>query len=84
MGPYDLSLTRGRGQYAATVEDERDAKAIAHTTRKAGKLIGMPAASPEGMALACSLGANLISIGDDLGALNVGLRIGFDRLANHH
>ena len=50
---------------------------IADAAHKAGKFIGMPAGDPVGIKFARSLGANLISLGDDLGALNTGLRIAF-------
>ncbi len=74
MGPYDLSLTRGRGQYVASNEDRNDARHIAEVGTKAGKFVGMPAGDPGGVRFARSLGASLISVGEDLGALNIGLR----------
>jgi 2-keto-3-deoxy-L-rhamnonate aldolase RhmA len=77
MGPYDLSLTRGRGQYQGAVEDWEDARRIAEAARKAGKFIGMPASDRQSIAFARSLGANLISLGEDLSALNTGLRAAF-------
>ncbi len=74
MGPYDLSLTRGRGQYVASNEDRKDAVHIAEAGTKAGKFIGMPAGDAEAVGFARALGASLISVGEDLGALNIGLR----------
>jgi 4-hydroxy-2-oxoheptanedioate aldolase len=81
MGPYDLSLTRGRGQYVANAEDRRDAARIAAAAAKAGKFLGMPVGDANGMRIAKSYGAGLISIVEDLSALNVGLRQAFDDLA---
>jgi 4-hydroxy-2-oxoheptanedioate aldolase len=78
MGPYDLSLTRGRGQYRATTEDRQDAKRIAEAAKKRGKFIGIPAGDRESIAFARSLGADLITVGEDLGALNAGLRAAFE------
>ena len=74
MGPYDLSLTTGRGQYGATREDRRDARHIADRVKKAGKFLGVPAGDRAGAQFARALGADLISSGEDIGALNMGLR----------
>ncbi|HEY7687475.1 MAG TPA: aldolase/citrate lyase family protein [Dongiaceae bacterium] len=82
MGPYDLSLTRGRGQYIAGAEDRKDADWIAGAAAKAGKLLGMPVGDAKGMRRARSYGAGLISIGEDLAALNAGLRQAFDLLVD--
>jgi 4-hydroxy-2-oxoheptanedioate aldolase len=82
MGPYDLSLTRGRGQYEATDEDRADARRIATAGKQAGKFVGMPAGSAAAAAFARSIGADFISLGEDLGALNAGLRQMFDSVAN--
>jgi 2-dehydro-3-deoxyglucarate aldolase/4-hydroxy-2-oxoheptanedioate aldolase len=81
MGPYDLSLTRGRGQYAATRADERDARAIAAAAAKAGKRLGMPVGDDASWALARELGADLITIADDFTALQEGLAARFARFA---
>jgi len=81
MGPYDLSLTRGRGQYAAGKEDRKDADRIAAAAAKAGKFLGMPVGDARGVRLAKSYQAGMISIAEDLGALNAGLRQAFDALA---
>jgi 2-keto-3-deoxy-L-rhamnonate aldolase RhmA len=78
MGPYDLSLTRGRGQYRATADDRDDANRIAEATTRAGKFIGIPAGDADAISFARSLGASLISVGEDLSALNTGLQTAFD------
>jgi 4-hydroxy-2-oxoheptanedioate aldolase len=78
MGPYDLSLTRGRGQYGATAEDRGDADRIAAAAKQAGKFLGMPIGSRAGFAVARSYGAGLVSVVEDLGAMNAGLRQAFE------
>ena len=77
MGPYDLSLTRGRGQYQATKADAADADRIAAAARKAGKLLGMPVGDRDGFKIAKRYGASLVSVAEDLSALNAGLRQAF-------
>jgi 4-hydroxy-2-oxoheptanedioate aldolase len=77
MGPYDLSLTRGRGQYVASDADRADSDAIAAAATTAGKILGMPAFSDEDIARAAAQGAQIITIGDDLSALT-------ESLANNH
>jgi 2-keto-3-deoxy-L-rhamnonate aldolase RhmA len=81
MGPYDLSLTRGRGQYQRSKEDARDADQIAAAAKKAGKFLGMNAGNRAEFQVAISSGADLISIVEDLGAMNSGLRQAFDGIA---
>ncbi len=81
MGPYDLSLTRGRGQYKARREDRKDAHRIATAAAKAGKSLGMPAGDRKDFAFAQSLGAHLISIAEDLAVLQAGLAHAFNTLA---
>jgi 2-dehydro-3-deoxyglucarate aldolase/4-hydroxy-2-oxoheptanedioate aldolase len=80
MGPYDLSLTRGRGQYRASSEDRRDARRIAAAAAQAGKFLGMPVGDKKGLVFARSLGAHFISIVEDLGALQTGLAHAFNAL----
>jgi 2-keto-3-deoxy-L-rhamnonate aldolase RhmA len=84
MGPYDLSLTRGRGQYIRTREDLKDSDRIAAAARKAAKFLGMNAGDPEQFRFAVASGATLVSIAEDLGAMNVGLRQAFDTVAKGH
>jgi 4-hydroxy-2-oxoheptanedioate aldolase len=81
MGPYDLSLTRGRGQYSASEADLADARSIASAAKRAKKFLGMPAGNPAAVAFAKSAGADFISLGEDLSALNVGLRYMFEAAA---
>jgi 4-hydroxy-2-oxoheptanedioate aldolase len=78
MGPYDLSLTRGRGQYSATAEDRGDADRIAAAAKQAGKFLGMPIGNRAGFEVARSYGAGLVSVVEDLGAMNAGLRQAFE------
>jgi 2-keto-3-deoxy-L-rhamnonate aldolase RhmA len=80
MGPYDLSLTRGRGQYRRTKEDLEDSDRIAAAARKAGKCLGMNAGDAAQFKFAVESGATLISIAEDLAALNAGLRQSFDAI----
>jgi len=80
MGPYDLSLTRGRGQYAATDADRVDADTIAREAAVAGKLLGMPAFSEQDIARAVAYGAHVITIGDDLAALTESLGSNYRRV----
>ena len=80
MGPYDLSLTRGRGQYKAGSEDRRDARQIAAAAAEAGKFLGMPVGDTKGLAFARSLRADFISIAEDLAALQTGLAHAFNTL----
>jgi 4-hydroxy-2-oxoheptanedioate aldolase len=73
MGPYDLSLTRGRGQYARTEADREDARTIAHAAKSVGKLLGMPVGSAEDVAFARAVQADLTTVADDIFALKAGL-----------
>jgi 2-dehydro-3-deoxyglucarate aldolase len=77
MGPYDLSLTRGRGQYRRSREDAGDSDRIAAAAKEAGKFLGMGAGDRAEFQAALSSGADLISIAEDLGAMNSGLRQAF-------
>lgn len=81
MGPYDLSLTRGRGQYAATSADEADARTIGAAAKEAGKLLGMGVGDDASAKLAGELGASIITIADDFTALHEGLAARFTRFA---
>lgn len=80
MGPYDLSLTRGRGQYARTKADEVDAGKIAAAAKAAGKLLGVPAFSEQDVALALRYGAHIITIGDDVSMLTESLGSNYRRV----
>jgi 2-keto-3-deoxy-L-rhamnonate aldolase RhmA len=78
MGPYDLSLTRGRGQYRRSRDDAVDSDGIAAAAKQAGKFLGMGAGDRAEFQAALSSGADLIAIAEDLGAMNAGLRQAFD------
>ena len=80
MGPYDLSLTRGRGQYQVSSEDRADARKIGSAATKTGKFLGMPVGDEADVAFARSLGAGLISIAEDLTALSGALSQSFESL----
>jgi len=74
MGPYDLSLQRGRGQYTKTAGDRADADRIARATHEADKLLGIPAFGDDDLALAKSQGASIITIGDEVSMMTEILR----------
>lgn len=80
MGPYDLSLTRGRGQYAVTAEDRKDAERIAAAAAATGKFLGIPVGDAAAVEFARRCNADLITIVEDLGALNVGLAQVYEQL----
>jgi len=81
MGPYDLSLTRGRGQYRATPEDRQDAARIAAAAAGAGKFLGLPVGSRSDLDFARANKADLVTITDDLSSLNAGLASSFEEVA---
>jgi 2-dehydro-3-deoxyglucarate aldolase len=81
MGPYDLSLTRGRGQYGAGADDRKDAAAIAAAAAGADKVLGLPVGSRADLRFARANEACLITIADDLSALNAGLARSFEDVA---
>jgi 4-hydroxy-2-oxoheptanedioate aldolase len=74
MGPYDLSLTRGRGQYKATQADHSDAKTIALAANSANKLLGLPVSSDDDFAFAMTHRPHVVTIADDLSVLVDGLK----------
>jgi 2-dehydro-3-deoxyglucarate aldolase len=74
MGPYDLSLTRGRGQYGATAADSSDAVAIAEAASSANKLLGMPIFTKDDLSLAKRHRAHVVTIADEISVLVEGLR----------
>lgn len=74
MGPYDLSLTRGRGQYKATHADYSDAKSIAIAANSANKLLGLPAFSDDDFNFARSHRAYVVTVADDLSVLVDGFK----------
>ena len=72
IGPSDLSLTRGRGQYGGTAADAEDARRAAEAAAGQGKRWGMPAADARQWALAVALGADFVTAADDISALAAG------------
>jgi 4-hydroxy-2-oxoheptanedioate aldolase len=74
IGPYDLSLTRGRGQYKASEADGEDAKVIALAAASANKLMGMPAFGEDDFAFANQHHSYVITIADDISVLVDGLK----------
>ena len=72
VGPSDLSLTRGRGMFAAKAADLDDLKMIADAARRAGKPWGAAAADPTYRRAAVDNGASFLTIADDLSALVAG------------
>jgi 2-keto-3-deoxy-L-rhamnonate aldolase RhmA len=76
VGPSDLSLTRGRGQFSCTSADIADMDRIAAAARAAGKLWGAAAGHRGYRAQLMSRDPDLLAVADDLTAL----RSGFDEL----
>lgn len=74
LGPYDLSLTSGRGPYRGTEADQEDLKTLAEAAVKAGKFWWMPAWSERERRLAISLGAGKLVVAEELGFFHAGLR----------
>jgi 2-keto-3-deoxy-L-rhamnonate aldolase RhmA len=62
MGPYDLSLARGRGQYQASEADRKDAEHIVVAATSAKKLLGMPAFQRSDFAFAHSIAHMLLRL----------------------
>lgn len=74
MGPYDLSLARGRGQYGATEADRKDAVAIAEAAASTSKLLGIPVFTEHDLSLAQRHHAHVVTIADEMSVLVEGLR----------
>jgi 2-keto-3-deoxy-L-rhamnonate aldolase RhmA len=81
MGPYDLSLSRGRGQYQASEADRQDAETIAIAAAKNKKLLGVPAFRKDDLGFAHRHRAYIITIADDVSMLVEGLRAKRDATA---
>jgi 2-keto-3-deoxy-L-rhamnonate aldolase RhmA len=73
IGPSDLSMTCGRGSFKFSVEDKQAFSTVAAATRKAGKILGLPATTAEAYSFALAEGATLVTLSDDLTALHIGL-----------
>jgi 2-dehydro-3-deoxyglucarate aldolase/4-hydroxy-2-oxoheptanedioate aldolase len=80
MGPYDLSLARGRGPYTANEADHADACVIAESATSAGKMLGVPVFSDRDIEGAVEYGADVITIGDDVSVLVDSLRNNYQRV----
>jgi 2-keto-3-deoxy-L-rhamnonate aldolase RhmA len=81
IGPSDLSMTRGRGAFKFTPEDKQDFRTIATVVRNAKKSLGLPASNAESYAFAVSIGADYVTINDDLTALRVGFLAGIKTIS---
>ena len=76
IGPNDLSLARGRGEYLADGRDHDDIRRIAAAARTHGKPWAMPISSAPDRDLARSLDIAFMATTDDLTALRDGLAAG--------
>ena len=73
IGPNDLSLARGRGEYNADGRDHEDIARIARAAAAQGKPWAMPIASREDRDFAGGLGISFMAITDERTALRDGL-----------
>ena len=73
IGPNDLSLARGRGEYNADGRDHEDIARIAKAAAAQGKPWAMPIASREDRDFACGLDISFMAITDERTALRDGL-----------
>jgi 2-dehydro-3-deoxyglucarate aldolase/4-hydroxy-2-oxoheptanedioate aldolase len=76
IGPNDLSLARGRGEYLADGRDHDDIRRIAQAAQAHGKPWAMPIANASDRDLARSLNIAFMATTDDLTALRDGLAAG--------
>lgn len=72
IGPNDLSLARGRGEYKSDGQDHDDIASIADAAQKAGKPWAMPIATPEDRDFSRQRGIAFMAIADDRTALREG------------
>lgn len=75
-GPSDLSMTRGRGPFAASDDDLADLGRIAAAAASRGKLFALPAAGQKMFEFACRHHAAFVTVCDDLTALRLGFARG--------
>jgi 2-dehydro-3-deoxyglucarate aldolase/4-hydroxy-2-oxoheptanedioate aldolase len=80
IGPNDLSLARGRGEFRADGSDHADISRIAAAAHAAGKPWAMPVASLNDRTFATELGVAFVAISDDLTALRDGLEAALHRM----
>jgi 4-hydroxy-2-oxoheptanedioate aldolase len=73
VGPSDLSLSRGRGAYKKSAEDEADLRRIAAAAAAAGKPWIMPAWTAQERRLSAGLGAHFMVVADEFGSIWRGL-----------
>ncbi|WP_050996885.1 HpcH/HpaI aldolase family protein [Sinorhizobium fredii] len=76
IGPNDLSLARGRGEYLADGSDHDDIRRIARAAQAHDKPWAMPVLSKLDRDLARSLNIAFMATTDDLTALRDGLAVG--------
>ncbi len=76
LGPYDLSLRRGRGAYRRTEADFADLSRVARAARAEGKDLVMPAWTAAERDWATAEGAALLVTVDEYGALWTGFEKG--------
>lgn len=73
VGPYDLSLSAGRGRYLQTAEDDAALHAISAAARAAGKSWWMPAWTEQERTSAKALGASHLVVAEELGMFHQSL-----------
>ncbi len=81
VGPYDLSLSSGRGRYRKEEADHQDLVRISEAAAAADKSWWMPAWSREERITAIELGASCLVVAHELGFFKDGLRLLSDELA---
>ena len=80
IGPNDLSLARGRGEYTADGRDHEDIIIIAQAATSQRKPWAMPIATLADGMFAAQLGIDFMAISDDLTALRDGLDLALRRM----
>jgi len=83
IGPNDLSLARGRGEYTADGSDHADIERIATAAQRAGKPWAMPIANNSDREFATALGAAFMAITDDRTALRDGFEVALGRMGEN-
>lgn len=78
VGPSDLSMSRGRGSFRFTGDDQADFLAVASVAYNHGKAFGLPAPSPGVFAFAADQGASYVTVCDDITAIRAGLEKGLE------
>jgi 2-keto-3-deoxy-L-rhamnonate aldolase RhmA len=83
IGPNDLSLARGRGEYLADGRDHTDIERVAAAAQRAGKPWAMPIANSADREFATSLGVAFVAITDDTAALRDGFEVSLRRMGEN-